>query len=339
MDFLKNTMSSNVWNTTSGEVQYGPDGADFIIAQRGDAPTVKTRFYIFFGTVEVIFRAARGKGIVSSIVIQSDTRDEIDWEWIGGNETHVQTNYFGKGNTTTYDRAIWHPIATSPMDQFHNYTTHWTKEHIEFYIDSNLVRTLNYGDANGGNNYPQTPSDVRLGIWAGGDEKNDNYTIEWAGGEANYKGMPYTMTVRSIRITDATTGATQYQYSDNSGSMASIKLLNETKAINLDGDNGESIDKKWQGLPTTTKIAIASTIGGVALIFMAVFIFCCVKQRRLGKHEKLLEDAKFEKDRAELMAFRAEMTRQRTEKMAYAPHSSHGMQPLIPANGRGYQRY
>lgn len=344
IDFRNYEMSSNVWNTTAGKIAYSDNGAEFIIGQRGDSPTVKTRFYIFFGTVEVIFKAASGQGIVSSIVIQSDTRDEIDWEWIGGNSTHVQTNYFGKGNTTTYDRAIWHPVE-DPQDQFHNYTTHWTKEQIEFYIDSNLIRTLKYEDANGGNNFPQTPSDIRLGIWAGGDKKNDNYTIQWAGGLTDYKDTPYTMTVQSLRITDATTGGTQYQYSDNSGSMASIKVLNETAPIKLDGENGESMTKRWAGLSTTAKIAVGATVGGVALILVAIFIFCCVKQRRQGKHEKLLEDAKFEKDRAELMAFRAEMSRQRSEKVAYMSstpigmHSNIGMQPLVSGNGRGYQRY
>lgn len=342
IDFVQNEMSKDVWNTTAGKVEYGSGGANFVIRDRGDAPTVKTRFYIFFGTVEVIFKAARGQGIVSSIVIQSDTRDEIDWEWIGGNETHVQTNYFGKGNTTSYDRDEWHPVS-NPMDQFHNYTTHWTKEQIEFYIDSNLVRTLKYGDANGGKNFPQTPSDVRLGIWAGGDPKNDNYTIEWAGGETNYKDTPYTMTVKSVRITDATLGSTQYEYGDNSGSWQSIKLLNTTKPIKLDGENGESVIKRWHGLSTTAKIAIAATVGGVCLIFICVIAFCCVKQRRQGKHEKLLEDAKFEKDRAELMAFRAEMSRQRSEKMSYmssAPIKGDiGMQALVGGNGRGYQRF
>lgn len=345
IDFLKNEMNSKVWNTTAGKVEYGALGAEFNIYDRGDAPTVKTRFKIFFGTVEVFLKAARGQGIVSSIVIQSDVRDEIDWEWIGGNETHVQTNYFGKGNTTSYDRDEWHPVNT-PMDLFHNYTTHWTKEQIEFYIDSNLVRTMPYADANGGNNYPQTPSDIRLGIWAGGDPKNDKYTIEWAGGETNYKDTPYSMFVQSVRISDATTGGTEYLYGDNSGSWESIKILNDTAPIKLDGENGESVVKRWAGLSTSTKIAIGATIGGVLLIFLAVFIFCCVKQRRQGKHEKLLEDAKFEKDRAELMAFRAEMTRQRTEKMAYmsaAPmggmHSNISMQPLVGGNGRGYQRY
>ena len=28
-------------------------------------------------------------------------------EGVGGNPTQIQTNYFGKGDTTTYDRETW----------------------------------------------------------------------------------------------------------------------------------------------------------------------------------------------------------------------------------------
>lgn len=344
INFKQNMMSKDVWNWTAGQGNYGTDGIDFVINQRGDAPTTKTRFYIFFGQVEVIFRAAKGTGIVSSVVVESDDRDEIDWEWIGGNTTHVQTNYFGKGNTTSYDRAVWHPVS-DPQDSFHNYTTDWSKDKIDFYIDSNLVRTLKYEDANGGQNFPQTPSNVRLGIWAGGDKNNDKYTIEWAGGQSDYKNTPYTMTVASIRISDATTGYTQYQYGDNSGSFESIKLLNSSKPIKLDGSNTQSAVQKWNGLSSTTKIAIGASVCGALLIAAIVFIFCCIKQRRAGKRERLLEDAKFEKDRAELMAFRAEMSRQRGEKLAMmqggqfggARPSNINMQNM--PSGRGYQRY
>jgi len=343
INFLTNEMSSNVWNWTAGKAEYSNNGAEFTINTRGDAPTVKSNFYIFFGTVECIFKAAKGQGIVSSIVIQSDTLDEIDWEWIGGNETHVQTNYFGKGNTTSYDRAVWHPME-SPQDEFHNYTTDWSKDKIDFYVDSNLVRTLKYEDANGGKNFPQTPADVRLGIWAGGDKANNNYTIEWAGGETNYKDAPYTMYVKSLRISDASQG-TQYEYTDNSGSWQSIKALNVTEAIKLDGDNGETVAKRWQGLSHTAKIAVAASVCGTALIGAIVFAFCCMKQRRAGKHERLLEDAKFEKERTELLAFRAEMGRQRNEKLAMMQGAPVGQ--IHPSNismnsmnsGRGYQRY
>lgn len=346
IDFTQYEMSNKVWNWTAGAASYGIGGADFIINRRGDSPTVKTRFYIFFGTVEVIFKAASGQGVCSSVVIQSDDLDEIDWEWIGGNTTHVQTNYFGKGNTTSYDRAIWHPVD-SPQTSFHNYTTDWSQEKIDFYVDGNIVRTLHYADANGGNNFPQTPSDIRLGVWAAGDSNNNNYTIEWAGGEVDYSEAPFKMTVKSIRISDRTTGYTQYQYGDKSGSFSSIKLLNSTKAISLDGENGQSMVQRWHGLSQTAKIAIGASVCGALLIGVIVFAFCCIKQRRAGKHEKLLEDAKFEKDRAELMAFRAEMSRQRNEKYAHVQNAPVPGR-IMPSNTfsmtnmgdyRGYQRY
>lgn len=36
----------------------------------------------------------------------------------------------------------------------------WTKEKIDWYVDNELIRTLNYEDANGGDNFPQTPMNI-----------------------------------------------------------------------------------------------------------------------------------------------------------------------------------
>jgi hypothetical protein len=224
IDFTQSMMSSNVWNVTTGKIIYGDDGADFRIGTKGEQPLVKTNFYIFFGQVEVIMKASHGQGIVSSVVVQSDDLDEIDWEWIGGNSTYVQTNYFGKGNTTSFDRAKWHKVdnaAGDTQDGYHNYTLDWSKEKLDFYVDGEVIRTLMYEDANGGHNYPQTPSDVRLGIWPGGDSKSEG-TVEWAGGKIDYSQAPFDMLVKSVRVRDAT-NATEYVWGDKSGSWQSIK--------------------------------------------------------------------------------------------------------------------
>ena len=220
-DFTQSSFTS-VWNQTAGSTVYGSDGAQFIVNQRGDAPTIQSEFYIFFGVVEVHMKAATGQGIISSIVLESDDLDEVDWEFIGSNATHGETNYFGKGNTTSYDRAIYYPID-NPQENFHNYTTRWTAEKLEWFIDGNLVRTLLYKDANGGANFPQTPMNVRIGIWAAGDYANKNGTVEWAGGLTDYTKGPYTMTVQSVRVTDFSSGS-EYAYGDNSGSWKSIKI-------------------------------------------------------------------------------------------------------------------
>lgn len=224
-----------IWNTTAGPMSYGGKGAEFTINDSGESPTIQSTFYIFFGQVSVIMQAANGTGIISSIVLESDDLDEVDWEFMGGNTTHVETNFFGKGNTTGYDRAIYYPMAdyasdngngTAPQDGWHNYTTIWTAQQLEWWIDGKLARTLPYDDplALGGKNYPQTPCTVRLGIWAGGDAaKEPAGTVEWAGGDTNFKEAPFTMFVQQVYAQDYSTGA-EYTYGDTSGDWQSIKI-------------------------------------------------------------------------------------------------------------------
>lgn len=224
-----------IWNTTAGPMAYDGRGAQFTIHESGDSPTIQSTFYIFFGVVSVIMQAANGTGIISSIVLESDDLDEVDWEFMGGNTTHVETNFFGKGNTTLYDRSIYYPMAefaadngngTSPQAGWHNYTTHWTKEKIEWWIDGKLARTLNYDDplTLGGQNYPQTPCTIRLGIWAGGDPKEPPGIVQWAGGETDFKKAPFSMFVQQVYVQDFSTGAEYYTYGDASGSWQSIKV-------------------------------------------------------------------------------------------------------------------
>lgn len=67
------------WEVTAGKVPVGPQGAEFTVAKQGDAPTIDTDFYFFFGKAEVVMKAAPGTGVVSSIVLESDDLDEVDW--------------------------------------------------------------------------------------------------------------------------------------------------------------------------------------------------------------------------------------------------------------------
>lgn len=200
----------------------GTNGAEFIITSETQAPTISSAWYIFFGRVSVTTQAAAGTGIVSSFVMESDDLDEIDWEWLGGDTTQVESNYFGKGNTTTYNRAIYHTVAT-PQTEFHTYTIDWTSSRIEWIIDDVVVRTLNYADAVDGKNYPQTPMRVKIGNWVGGSSTAASGTVEWAGGLSTFPGT-YTMYVKSVTIEDYTTSGSYYTYSDLTGSYSSITV-------------------------------------------------------------------------------------------------------------------
>ncbi|MDI1489184.1 MAG: hypothetical protein OHK93_008462 [Ramalina farinacea] len=313
----------NTWNLTAGAISYSPTtGAAFTINQKGDSPTIQSKFYLFFGVVEVWMQAATGKGIVSSIVLQSDDLDEIDWEIIGSNTTHVENNYYGKGNTTdAVARAKWYPMpganstdnnnssasSSSPQDGFHNYTTSWTQEKLEWYVDGSLIRTLKYEDANGGASYPQTPCQLRLGIWPAGDPSNNNYTVAWAGGEVDYKKGPYTMNVKSARVTDFSSGK-EYQYGDRTGSWQSIKTIpgNSTSQETLSKPPEKSLKQQFEGLSKGGKIGVAVGVIGAAVLALAGLWACCAIQRRKGRKEAALADAAYERDTAELLEYRAQ---------------------------------
>lgn len=223
VDFTKGESSD--WNVTasSDRIAYSSSGVAFTVSASGDSPTIQSKFYLFFGSVSVIMKTAPGTGIVSSAVLESDDLDEIDWEWIGGQSSEVQTNYFGKGNTTSYDRGKTITLDSTTQTTARNYTIDWTPKAITWYVDGAAVRTLAYDDALGGKNYPQTPMTIRLGIWAGGDSSNPEGTIEWAGGKTDYSAGPFTMYVERVDITNYNPGSS-YTYSDTSGDWTSIKI-------------------------------------------------------------------------------------------------------------------
>ncbi|RAH73165.1 glycoside hydrolase family 16 protein [Aspergillus aculeatinus CBS 121060] len=257
-DFTQGESSFAGWTATANNVTFDENGAAFTINQRGQAPTIQTNFYFFFGRAEVVMKAASGTGIVSSIVLESDDLDEVDWEALGGDTTQIETNYFGKGDTTTYDRATWVGIS-SPQENWHTYTVDWTETALNWYVDGNLVRTLAYNDASSGTRFPQTPMNLRIGIWAGGDSDNAPGTIEWAGGETDYSQAPFTMYVKSVSITNNNPGCS-YTYGDKTGSYSSI-------VVNKDGcdvTGGASSSAPASSSTTSAAASSASSAGSSA---------------------------------------------------------------------------
>jgi hypothetical protein len=89
-DFTTGADDEN-WKVTAGSIKYTSKGAEFTISKAGDAPTIQSNWYIFFGSVSFIMTAAPGKGVVSSAILESDDLDEVDWEWLGGENGNVQS--------------------------------------------------------------------------------------------------------------------------------------------------------------------------------------------------------------------------------------------------------
>lgn len=161
--------------TAQGNPTYGSSGASFTVAKSGDSPLIVSKWYIMFGHVEFVVKAGPGVGIVSSAILQSDDLDEIDFEWLGYDNNNVQTNYFGKGETTSYNRGA---TSSAPGNQgsFHTYAIDWTANQIVWSINGQTVRTLT-PSSTGGYPYPQSPMMIKVGSWSGGDSSNPAGTV------------------------------------------------------------------------------------------------------------------------------------------------------------------
>ncbi|KAI8293686.1 putative glycosidase crf1 [Colletotrichum sp. SAR 10_98] len=229
-----------------GGVKYNPKvmsfsddtGGQMTIFEEANAPTLTSKDYLFFGKVEVELQAAPGRGIVTSIVLQSDALDEIDWEFVGADQNHVQTNFYALG-INDYTRAKYYEVDFNPMTTFHTYTLEWTRDSLIFSIDGKEYRTATPAEGN----YPQTPMQLKLGTWVGGKGPNQG-TIDWAGGMAEWDKAPFAAYYRSVKIWDYAggdkAGATSYEYKPGSdGSWQSIQ-------INGAGSNSDGAGNNYQ---------------------------------------------------------------------------------------------
>ncbi|KAL2020428.1 hypothetical protein VTK56DRAFT_8471 [Thermocarpiscus australiensis] len=239
-------------------------GAVFSINKETDAPTITSNKYIFFGQVDVTVRASQGVGVVTSFVLQSDDLDEIDWEWLGGDAKEVQTNYFSKGCTETYDRGGFSPV-NDPVNQFHTYTIKWTPEQLDWIIDGAVVRTLKNTGVEGCSGYPQTPMQIKLGTWVAGRKDAPQGTVEWAGGLTDFSQAPFDGYYQSIRIQDfmgaqGATEATEYQYTDRSGKWQSIKVVSDGSSGGDKDKTSSSSSSSSPATTTKTKTSAATTL-------------------------------------------------------------------------------
>ncbi|KAK3401598.1 concanavalin A-like lectin/glucanase domain-containing protein [Sordaria brevicollis] len=262
IDFTKgkDTFFKNMIGTT---INYDDKlGAVYTIKKETDAPTVASSRFIFFGQVDVTVRAAFGKGVITSFVLQSDDLDEIDWEWIGSDHKQVQTNYFSQGCTETYDRGGFSTVS-DPQNEWHTYTIKWTPTQLDWIIDGQVVRTLKNDGQKGCSAYPQTPMQIKLGTWVAGRKDAPQGTIEWAGGLTDFNEGPFDGYYKSIRIQDFMGGdgvtgpkdASEYQYTDKSGTWQSIKVISGTSTS---GDETTTKAPSKTGTATSTATTLST---------------------------------------------------------------------------------
>ena len=55
--------------------------------------------YVWYGKISAQMKSSRGNGVVSAFILLSDVKDEIDFEFVGKDLAHAQSNYYFQGIT------------------------------------------------------------------------------------------------------------------------------------------------------------------------------------------------------------------------------------------------
>ncbi|KAJ5238149.1 Concanavalin A-like lectin/glucanases superfamily [Penicillium chrysogenum] len=292
---FNSTLDSELWDMRTGTLDYTSEGADFSIKTENASTLLVSNFYIFFGVMEAHVKMAKGAGIISSVVLQSDDLDEIDWEWVGYNTSGVQSNFFGKGNTTTSDRGGYHAVSNADTE-FHNYTSYWDRDRLEWWIDGDLVRTVNYSEPLTvyGKNYPQTPCQVKVSNWPVGIKGQSQGNLDWGGGLVDWSDVPFTMTVSKIRVQDFSSGK-EYKYTGRTGTYDSIEVVsgNSTAITQINKKPAKTLSQKWDDLGQGAHIGVYCGAAVAGALLIGIFVFYCLKQRRDGRLQRALNDGEY----------------------------------------------
>lgn len=232
--------------------------------------------YIWYGKISGKIKSSRGPGVVTAFILLSDTKDEIDFEFVGSDLNNVQTNYYFQGildcklrvrgdAKTKLIQVDGHganaSVDSSTFDDWHEYEIDWKPEAITWSVDGDVKRTLTrestWNETGNRYEFPQTPSRMQLSLWPAGQASNAEGTIAWAGGEIDWdsedikdEGYYYAsysdITVECYdppKDTDKS-GNKSYVLTSKDGLDSSIKITNNDTVLASFGATGLDPDVK-----------------------------------------------------------------------------------------------
>lgn len=55
--------------------------------------------YVWYGKISATLLTSKGAGVVTAFILMSDSKDEIDYEFVGVDLQDAQTNFYAQGIT------------------------------------------------------------------------------------------------------------------------------------------------------------------------------------------------------------------------------------------------
>jgi len=272
------------WVSTGKPVVYN-DAILLTMAQDTVGTLLESSHYVWYGKICAKMTTSGGQGVVTAFIMMSGVRDEIDFEFIGADLQHAQSNYYSQG-VTNYHNEL-NLTVSNTNENVHEYCVDWKPDNLTWSIDGNDMRTINRADTwNATSNrfdYPQTPSRIMLSLWPAGLPSNDAGTIAWAGGEISWtspfmqNGYYYAM-VEEVTVDcydppqmAQIKGSKSYKYTDTAGTNNTVQITDDEMILAsfyATGDNpnynpnAKVSGAKSSNMPQPTQETVPGMSGG-----------------------------------------------------------------------------
>lgn len=176
------------WVSSGTPVAYNNEAVLLTMAPSTVGTLLSSTHYVWYGKISATMTTSQGAGVVTAFILMSDVKDEIDFEFVGVDLQHAQSNYYFQG-ITDYENG-GNLTASNTQSDIHTYTIDWQPDYISWSIDGKVMRTKNRNDTYNSTtqqyHFPQTPARIQLSLWPAGLASNGQGTIEWSGGLVNW---------------------------------------------------------------------------------------------------------------------------------------------------------
>jgi len=245
------------WQATGRPVIYDDSALLLTMAPDTVGTLLASTHYVWYGKISATMTTSRGAGVVTAFIMMSDVLDEIDFEFVGVDIEHAQSNYYYQGilDYTHSDNLT----VGNTYEEVHTYTIDWKPDSLTWLVDGKAMRTLTkkqtWNDTANRYDYPQTPSRVMLSLWPAGLPKNGQGTINWSGGLVDWNSPYmtngyYSAMFKEVSVecydppSDATIhGDKAYHYTDVAGTEADVEITDDFQVLKSLYGTGEDLEK------------------------------------------------------------------------------------------------
>jgi len=91
--------SNTNWVSSGTPLVYNNQGILLTLAPDTVGTLLSSVHYVWYGKISATLTTSQGAGVVTAFIMMSDVKDEIDFEFIGVDVQHAQSNYYSQGVT------------------------------------------------------------------------------------------------------------------------------------------------------------------------------------------------------------------------------------------------